>query len=74
MAESAYTFDQALAAYDSSERPPLCPRCGGWDGPRLPFCTDRGWSHKNTCARYSFALDVCSTCEVAMSTPPGETV
>lgn len=67
-AERDVAFSVALDAYRSAERPPLCPKCGGWDGPRLPFCTDERWSHHLTCSRYTFGLDLCSACV----TPPGK--
>lgn len=64
-----WTFDHALGAYQAAERPPLCPRCGGWDGPRLPFCTNAGYSHQGTCAKYTFALDICADCTRILERP-----
>lgn len=53
----------ARAAWREAGSPLLCPRCGGWDGPDLPFCTDGGhWTHDNTCAVYRFADDLCQHC------------
>lgn len=56
------SFNRALAAYHADGRPPLCPRCGGWDGPDLPFCSDGKWTHDQTCRVYSFTDDVCTDC------------
>lgn len=63
----------ALALYERAGRPALCPRCGGWDGPALPFCTDAGWSHGETCSKYDYARDLCGRCASTNRTPPGGT-
>ena len=52
----------ALNAYEAADRPPVCPRCGAWDGPRLPMCTDPGWEHWETCSRTRYADDECERC------------
>lgn len=62
-------LDHALAAYVADERPALCPRCGGWDGPILPFCTDQGWTHLGTCSKYTFADELCADCDLAARNP-----
>ena len=62
---------KARAAWRDAGCPDLCPRCGSWDGPRLPFCTDGGhWTHDNTCSVYRFAADLCASCADRMSPAP----
>lgn len=53
----------ALSLYLAADRPPACPRCGSWGGPRLPNCTKEGWSHHESCALIRYAEDVCLACE-----------
>lgn len=55
--------EDARTAWREAGSPPLCPRCGVWDGPDLPFCTTDGWTHDNTCAVYRFADDPCQHCD-----------
>lgn len=52
----------AMAAYVDAGRPPTCPSCGAWPGPRLPDCTDSGWDHGESCTRLRMAVDVCADC------------
>lgn len=62
----------ARAAWRKAGAPKLCPRCGGWDGPDLPFCLDGSpWNHDNTCAVYGFADDLCPECRHDAQAAPG---
>ncbi len=60
------TLSDALVLYRAAECPPLCPCCGRWDGPALPFCTDAGWTHQRTCSQYTFGLDLCGPCDARL--------
>lgn len=41
---------------------PLCPCCGSG----YPVCSDRGFTHAETCARYTFSENLCPPCTQLM--------
>lgn len=70
MGEQASSKVAAMWAYLALSSPPVCPRCGAWDGPNLPMCTDPGWTHDDSCALIRYAEDVCAECANAMRADP----
>ena len=61
--------DLAMEAYLSAGQPPICPRCGAWDGPPLPSCVGPEGHRAEICSRTFYADDVCEACDRDMTEP-----